>query len=128
MSCRWPTGRPRMRQPGWAPGARPGAGGRGAGGEPRASPAVQPPVSPPLARLSYSAIEQYARCGYRFYLERVARLRDGSAAAPGVELLPVAGDAEVGVEPVRGVWDAAVPEAGEEGQLGLPLAAAATSA
>jgi hypothetical protein len=88
---------------------------------------VQAPVSLPLARLSYSSLEQYARCPYRFYLERVARLRDGGGAAPVAELVPLAGDDEVGVEPVRGVWDGAVPEAGEEGQLGLPLAAAAAT-
>jgi ATP-dependent exoDNAse (exonuclease V) beta subunit len=86
-------------------------------------PAVQAPVSLPLARLSYSSLEQYARCGYRFYLERVARLRDG-AAAPVGELLPVAGDDEVGVQPVRAVWDDPPAEGGDQGQLGLPLAAA----
>ena len=89
---------------------------------------VQKPVSLPLARLSYSSLEQYARCPYRFYLERVARLRDGGAvAAPVAELVPVAGDDELGVEPVVSVWDDAGAPAeggGDEGQLGLPLAAA----
>ncbi|MDX6503007.1 MAG: hypothetical protein QOE29_132, partial [Gaiellaceae bacterium] len=28
----------------------------------------------PLARLSYSALESYKRCGYRFYLERVVKM------------------------------------------------------
>jgi ATP-dependent helicase/nuclease subunit A len=49
--------------------------------------AVQPPLlaavesagAPPVGRLSYSSLESYRRCGYRFYLERVARL--GSAIA-----------------------------------------------
>src|SRR5439155_12096763 len=41
-------------------------------------PAFEPvpgPRSLPVARLSYSALESYKRCGYRFYLERVAGLR-----------------------------------------------------
>ena len=111
-----------------APVAAAGAGEGGArpGAEPPAFPPVQAPVSLPLARLSYSALEQYARCGYRFYLERVARLRDGTAAPLG-ELVPVAGDDEVGAEPARSVWNgsdpAEDPTAGA-GQLGLPLAAA----
>ncbi len=45
--------------------------------------AVPVPASLPVARLSYSALESYHRCGYRFYLERVARLR-GPDAAPRV--------------------------------------------
>jgi len=44
---------------------------------------VQPPLlaavesagAPPVGRLSYSSLESYRRCGYRFYLERVARVR-----------------------------------------------------
>jgi ATP-dependent helicase/nuclease subunit A len=44
--------------------------------------AVQPPLlaavesagAPPVGRLSYSSLESYRRCGYRFYLERVARV------------------------------------------------------
>jgi ATP-dependent helicase/nuclease subunit A len=60
----------------WAPSA--------AGSDNGAAPAgVQPPLlapveaagAPPLGRLSYSSLESYRRCGYRFYLERVARLR-----------------------------------------------------
>ena len=119
------------------PADRVPAGGRDGGPaaadtEPPAFPRVGQPVSLPLARLSYSALEHYARCGYRFYLERVARLRDGTAAPVG-ELVPVAGDDEAGVEPVRNVWqngDVAVTAAAGHGsgngggQLGLPLAAA----
>ena len=105
-------------------------GGGAADGRPDAEPPpfapVQAPVSLPLARLSYSSLEGYARCGYRFYLERVARLRDGTAAPVG-ELVPAAGDDEVGAEPARTVWNgsdpAEDPSAGA-GQLGLPLAAA----
>src|SRR6185436_1808532 len=32
----------------------------------------------PVARLSYSALESYKRCGYRFYLERVVKMRSGA--------------------------------------------------
>ena len=41
-----------------------------------AVPAPLPPVpgAPPLTRLSYSSLEEYARCGYRFYVERVLGL------------------------------------------------------
>jgi ATP-dependent exoDNAse (exonuclease V) beta subunit len=60
-----------------APGAAPEYDG-----EPGAPPASPPaftrvpaPRSLPVARLSYSALEGYNRCGYRFYLERVAGLR-----------------------------------------------------
>ena len=53
------------------------------GGEP-AFTAPPAPRSLPVARLSYSALESYHRCGYRFYLERVARLSGPTAplAAP----------------------------------------------
>jgi ATP-dependent helicase/nuclease subunit A len=64
----------------WA--AEPGPAGNGA-----LSGAVQPPLlaaveaagAPPVGRLSYSSLESYRRCGYRFYLERVARLGRGLA-------------------------------------------------
>jgi ATP-dependent exoDNAse (exonuclease V) beta subunit len=36
--------------------------------------AVEAAGAPPLGRLSYSSLESYRRCSYRFYLERVARL------------------------------------------------------
>jgi ATP-dependent helicase/nuclease subunit A len=48
--------------------------------EPAASPArpAFPPLTEgvrlPVARLSYSALESYKRCPYRFYLERVVRM------------------------------------------------------
>ncbi len=38
------------------------------------SAADQPPVAPPVAALSYSTLGEYARCGYRFYAERVLGL------------------------------------------------------
>ncbi|MEA2479577.1 MAG: hypothetical protein QOJ07_1499, partial [Thermoleophilaceae bacterium] len=114
-----------------APGAGAGSGSADAAdaGEPAFAP-VQAPVSLPLARLSYSALEQYARCGYRFYLERVARLRDPELTAvpsePAVgDLVPVAGDDEVGGAPRTDPWAVAAGDAATAGgQLGLPLAAA----
>lgn len=43
------------------------------------------PVPPALAvsRLSYSGLELYERCGYRFYLERALGLPGGEELAPG---------------------------------------------
>ncbi|MHB8656651.1 MAG: UvrD-helicase domain-containing protein [Solirubrobacteraceae bacterium] len=47
-----------------------------------------PPAGPPAPRLSYSALADYARCGYRFYVERVLGIpalesgRAASAAPP----------------------------------------------
>jgi hypothetical protein len=90
-------------------------------------PAVQAPVSLPLARLSYSSLEGYSRCGYRFYLERVARLRAAESspvptdAAMG-ELVPAAGGDEVG--PDARPSDPFEAAAAGDGQLGLPLASA----
>ncbi|HWE32789.1 MAG TPA: UvrD-helicase domain-containing protein [Solirubrobacteraceae bacterium] len=42
-------------------------------------PSPAPPLepAPPVASLSYSSLADYARCGYRFYLERVLRLPPG---------------------------------------------------
>jgi ATP-dependent helicase/nuclease subunit A len=40
-----------------------------------------PPAAP--ANLSYSSLNEFARCGYRFYLERVLRLPEDVAAARG---------------------------------------------
>ncbi|HEY1711343.1 MAG TPA: UvrD-helicase domain-containing protein [Solirubrobacteraceae bacterium] len=55
-------------------GPSPGAGGPGG-----AAPAVAPAPAParsgsPVSGLSYSSLGEYARCGYRFYAERVLRL------------------------------------------------------
>jgi len=36
--------------------------------------AVAPPAALPVSRLSYSGLESYRRCGYRFYLERALGL------------------------------------------------------
>ena len=76
----------------WAPGVVTGSNGSGG---PRA---VQPPLAAaveaagaaPLGRLSYSSLESYRRCGYRFYLERVARLRERTAELADAAGEPVA--------------------------------------
>ncbi len=41
---------------------------------PEPESAVARPLPPPVAALSYSSLEDYARCGYRFYLQRSLRL------------------------------------------------------
>jgi ATP-dependent exoDNAse (exonuclease V) beta subunit len=71
---------------------------------PEAAPPGRPPSfapvasahSLPLARISYSALEDYKRCGYRFYVERVVRLRGiepglagpATSPAPAAEISP----------------------------------------
>jgi ATP-dependent exoDNAse (exonuclease V) beta subunit len=65
---------------------------------PTAAP-VFPPLAEgvplPVARLSYSALESYKRCPYRFYLERVVKMpRAGTElATPDAEPDPPAADA-----------------------------------
>jgi ATP-dependent exoDNAse (exonuclease V) beta subunit len=55
---------------------------------PAALPAAA--LAPPVTNLSYSSLGEFARCGYRFYLERVLGLPGveprsrGEAAAPGI--------------------------------------------
>jgi ATP-dependent helicase/nuclease subunit A len=44
--------------------------------------AVPAPRALPLSRLSYSALEAYRRCGYRFYLERVLGLPRSETGRP----------------------------------------------
>jgi ATP-dependent helicase/nuclease subunit A len=39
----------------------------------------------PVSRLSYSALASYARCGYRFHLERVAGLHATEEVVPGAD-------------------------------------------
>jgi ATP-dependent exoDNAse (exonuclease V) beta subunit len=64
----------------WAPSAQLSSNGSApAGVQPPLLAAVEAAGAPPLGRLSYSSLESYRRCGYRFYLERVARLREGAA-------------------------------------------------
>jgi ATP-dependent exoDNAse (exonuclease V) beta subunit len=56
--------------------------------EPVATPplelgAVAAPAALAVSRLSYSALEGYRRCGYRFYLDRALRLPGGEDLRPG---------------------------------------------
>ena len=44
--------------------------------------AVDVPSALPVSRLSYSGLESYKRCGYRFYLERALGLRPVQPPAP----------------------------------------------
>ena len=43
------------------------------------------PRALPVARLSYSGLESYRRCGYRFYLERALRLPASDTVVPEAE-------------------------------------------
>jgi ATP-dependent exoDNAse (exonuclease V) beta subunit len=56
---------------------------------PEAFAATAPARRPPVRALSYSGLEGYARCGYRFYAERVLRLpaTDRTAAEEPAERL-----------------------------------------
>ena len=47
-----------------------------------------------MARLSYSALESYKRCGYRFYLERVVKLPRAGVKLAGVTSEPAAEDGD----------------------------------
>jgi hypothetical protein len=49
-------------------------------------PDLEPPPAPPLhrvRRLSYSALALFERCSYRYYVERVAGLREERGTVPG---------------------------------------------
>jgi hypothetical protein len=65
-----------------------------AGGAQLSLDSVLAPRALPVSRLSYSGLEDYKRCGYRFYLERALRL-------------PAA-------DPADGPLDAKAPRAGDE--------------
>jgi ATP-dependent exoDNAse (exonuclease V) beta subunit len=54
---------------------------------PALAPVPQNEPGPPVSGVSYSSLGEYARCGYRFYLERVLRL-PGIDAAPAFEGAP----------------------------------------
>ncbi len=80
-----PAGRPRAGAPGTAlPDA------------PAVLPAPPARPRPAPQRLSYSALGAYARCGYRFYLERVLGLPRAAPPAPA-EVVPPGGDEVEGV-------------------------------
>ena len=89
---------------------------------PARAPLPAPPASPPAVRaLSYSALQQWRRCGYRFYLQRVLRL-------PEEETPFVAGrHGDGGLEArVRGsLVHAALEQPGEDPAAALAATAAA---
>ena len=55
--------------------------------------AVELPPALPVSRLSYSGLESYKRCGYRFYLERALGLARTDERVPGEALPGAAEDA-----------------------------------
>ena len=65
---------PEDRRPGFAAPAAAAPGPSTAPVPPPRERLAAPGRPLPVARLSYSSLEGYRRCGYRFYLERVARL------------------------------------------------------
>jgi len=56
---------------------------------------VRPPRAPDVGRLSYTALAEYERCAYRYYLQRVVGL--GDVEAPGEGSEPGIGAAARGV-------------------------------
>ncbi|HVE67382.1 MAG TPA: UvrD-helicase domain-containing protein, partial [Solirubrobacteraceae bacterium] len=55
---------------------------------------VEPPQAPPVATVSYTGLDAYGRCGYRFYVERILRL------PPDRDLpAPPAGEPAPGIDP-----------------------------
>jgi len=52
------------------------------GGGPPPLPGERP-HEVPVGHLSYSALAEYERCGYRFYVERLLGVRPGAAVLPG---------------------------------------------
>jgi ATP-dependent helicase/nuclease subunit A len=70
---------------------------------PRPLPAARP--APGVSHLSYSSLGEYARCGYRFYMERVLRVpgaSEGGAVGAGVASGGGAGVASAGGEAAAG--------------------------
>ncbi len=59
---------------------------------------LEPPPAPaPVAALSYSSLGEYARCGYRFYAERVLRLPARQRTSVAAEVRPGRSAADRGV-------------------------------
>ena len=75
---------------------------------------VPAPRALPVSRLSYSGLEAYRRCGYRFYLERALRLPGGRTLVLGDGERPAVDDTlHLGAGPQVGA-EAAEPRAGDE--------------
>jgi ATP-dependent exoDNAse (exonuclease V) beta subunit len=64
------------------PGPRPGAATTALPKAPKVMPAPPMRARPAPQRLSYTALQAYARCGYRFYLQRVLGLPDEPPPPP----------------------------------------------
>ena len=69
--------------------------------EPGAPPPLLPPVSdvPAAGHLSYAALADYERCGYRFYVKRVLGIREpesGDVELEGGESDQLVGEADLG--------------------------------
>jgi ATP-dependent helicase/nuclease subunit A len=80
--------------------------------------AAEPAPPLPVARLSYSALQEYARCGYRFHLQRIVGLR-ARPAGPGRRAAAPAAQESYGL--VRGT---VVHELLEELDFAAPVAPA----
>jgi ATP-dependent exoDNAse (exonuclease V) beta subunit len=82
-----------VRKAAWSAGAqagqqpRPAGPGKADGGPLADLGPVEVPRPAPVSHLSYSALESFGRCGYRFYLERVLALQDGADRRPGAQAL-----------------------------------------
>ncbi len=74
------------------------------------------PLAPPVSTLSYSALREYERCGYRFYAERVLGL-PALEPAPEIAAAPAEPPAEPRAEPAA----VAVLGAAERGILAHAL-------
>ena len=80
-------------------GPRPGAPATALPKAPKVMPAPPVRARPASQRLSYTALQAYARCGYRFYLQRVL----GLPAEPPPPPLEAPQEARTGLDPlVRG--------------------------
>jgi ATP-dependent helicase/nuclease subunit A len=63
--------------------------------EARTPPILDQGPSPvPLGHLSYSALDAFKRCGYRFYVERVLGVRGGAVVPVPADGAPETGDAD----------------------------------
>jgi hypothetical protein len=100
----------------------------GAPREPEPPPA--PAVAAPVEHVSYSALEAYSRCGYRFYLERVLRLPgEEPPATAGAPVADAPEPDEPGLSPlVRGSIAHALLEAVDLDAPAAPSAADVLSA
>ena len=118
------------------PRARPAPPGTALPSAPKVLPRAVPATPSAAPRLSYSALGAYARCPYRFYLERVLRLPrepvpPAPPAAPGATAPPATSRGAVSPEPpaARGGAVSPAPPAARGGPVSpAPPDAAADAA